>query len=114
MFPADGRNAGVVNSAAADSPGCQKLLQHFPMTVEFTQQPERRRSHPDFDLFDGLGERRRRLLDIEVSNNGEEFVNTRPRQTPRRRALGEVVKDARRLAMPFRVAPVRIDQNVGI
>ena len=65
------------------------FLEETPVRVGFGEQFRNRGFQPRFDLVHGLGDRRRRIVESRVAHNGQELVNTRPRQPPTHPALGK-------------------------
>ena len=79
-------------------------------TLEFARREDAARSPLAERLFDPA----RRVVDPRMGDDGEELVQARPGQCPRRPALGQLADLGRRGPVELRVAAVRVDQDVRV
>ena len=92
----------------------QLRLEGTPVGAAFSQQDQRRRFQPRFDLSNRLAEGRGRYEYPRVSHDGEKFVNARPGYGPHGLALGQRGDVSPRFRVPWGVATVGVDEEVRV
>ena len=114
MVQADRGDAGIVDFRAFDFSGGRLVGECFKVPRPLAQQPQARAGLPCSKCFERGDERRRRIVNLRVSYNGEEFVKTRPCDRPRSTGISKMGDSVQGFLMPRRVFPVRVNEDVGI
>ena len=68
----------------------------------------------ELELVERFRRRRGRSIDARMRDDGEELVNTRPRNRPCSGSLRKLAHALRRAGVERRVAAVRVDQDIGV
>jgi hypothetical protein len=114
MLNTEGSHARIVHAGAHDLTGAQERAQADPVLVGLGEQNDRRRLQPRVDLLDCGGQGCRRIVDARMGGDGEEFMQTGPRDGPRRTSFSEFRDATRGARVKRRISPVRVNENVGV
>src|SRR6185436_13327029 len=68
---ADGEDAGIVSGRTGDASGLERMFQFGPVSRRLTEQVQRRRFHPRFNLLDSLLKRSWRAINPRAGHNPE-------------------------------------------
>lgn len=107
-------DARVVNRSALN-PGaeCQRL-QLLQISFAFGEQGDVGQRCQPAKLLQRKLDRRWRLENARVGDDGEEFVDTGPGNRPWRGALRQRFDQPARLCMELRVRPMGLDEQIGV
>ena len=111
---ARGGNPGVVDHRSPDPSGKKLFLENRPVRAGFGEQFGHRRLKPGVHLIDRLRDRRRRVVHPGMTCDGDELVDARPWNAPQHGSFRKGSNAGARPAMPFRIGPVRVDEEVGV
>ena len=111
---AQGGNPGVVDHRPPDPSGKKLFLENRPVRAGFGEQFGHRRLKPSVHLIDRLRDRRRRIVHPWMACDGDELVDARPWDAPQHGSFRKGSNAGARPAMPFRIGPVRVDEEVGV
>ncbi|WP_343708653.1 DUF4185 domain-containing protein, partial [Mycobacterium sp.] len=104
----------VVHHRSGDLSRRKYRFQLFPIACWLTQHRQRRRSEPRFDLCCRLSPGARWTIDLRMCADRKEFVQAWPGNRPSRFALRECLDPLGGGVVELGVAPVCIDQDVGV
>jgi hypothetical protein len=111
---AQGSDARVVDRPSLHGRPLEHLLQRVPEALTFVQENQRRRLEPAPDLLEGIGSRRRRIVDPRMGDDGVELVEAGPGNGLRCATLGQGGDDGVRRRVPGGVRAMRVDEDVGV
>lgn len=114
MIDTNRRDARVMNRPA-DQPGSlRKSSECVEMQRGFAERFERGRRKPGIDLRKCLRTGTRWLEDSRSCHHREKLMGAGPWNGPPGAAFGQFRNAFRRALMPFVIAPVCVDQDIGI
>ena len=85
-----------------------------PSSRRLRSKLEVRRLEPGGNLIQGDVERRRRIIDARVGDDGDELVQARPGDRPARRALRQSGDAGVGAVVPEGIGAVRVDEQIGV
>ena len=114
MKHAKGRDASVVHSRSVDFGLGDQAREDVPISFGFREGHYTGRFEPRADLLQRFRGCRGRGEDPFVRNDGEEFMQTGPRQCPGGGAFGQVTHACGGGLVPLAVTTVSVNEDVGV
>ena len=114
MVDANGRDSRIMNRPANQLGYYREPLERVEMDRGFAERLKRGRREPRIDLRKRLGTGTRRLEDSRARHYREKLVDARPWNGPSDTTFSQFGNARGRALMPFVIAPVCVDQDIGI
>src|SRR5215217_3881988 len=89
MGKTNARNSGVMHFSAGHLSSCKQSAENEPVAAGFAQKHKTWRGEQSRDLLQCAGQIRWRPVDLGVGGDGEELVDTWPRNRPSGRTLDQ-------------------------
>jgi len=114
MFETQSRDARIVHRTAASAALAKNIGENSPVSIRLLEEHEARSVEPDFYLFNRGFHRSRIPEQPRIGDNGEEFMEARPRDRPHLTTRREDLEYAKRGVVVRRIATVRVHQQVCV